>query len=123
MAVVIRNGRVLVQERFRQGRGMVFEFPGGSICQGETGKQSAVRELWEETGINDLTWVGSHKAQNDFGSPIYFVIFAAPEGVVPKVVDPIRCQIFHWMKRCDIPRKDFFKADIEFIETHLASYV
>ncbi|HDM8209953.1 TPA: NUDIX domain-containing protein, partial [Vibrio campbellii] len=31
MGVVVRDGKVLIQKRFRRGQGMVFEFPGGSI--------------------------------------------------------------------------------------------
>ncbi len=28
MGVVVRDGKVLIQKRFRRGQGMVFEFPG-----------------------------------------------------------------------------------------------
>ncbi|TOD73503.1 NUDIX hydrolase, partial [Vibrio parahaemolyticus] len=31
MAVVVKQGKVLVQNRYRSGKGMVFEFPGGSV--------------------------------------------------------------------------------------------
>ncbi len=59
MAVVIRNGKVLVQERLRPSLGMVFEFPGGAVDNNESAEEAAIRELWEETGLEDLSVVGS----------------------------------------------------------------
>lgn len=122
MAVVVRNGKILVQERFRRDKGMVFEFPGGTIDQGETPEQAAVRELWEETGLKDLEFVSTHKKINEFGSDIHFVILNAPKAAEPQAVNPARKQTFHWFKPQEIPQKDFYKADIEFIEKNLACY-
>ncbi|CAK2423748.1 hypothetical protein VCRA2113O415_180035 [Vibrio crassostreae] len=65
MAVVVRDGKVLVQKRFRHGQGMVFEFPGGSVDPGESGSQAEIRELWEETSLKDLQLLGTHQGQND----------------------------------------------------------
>ncbi|WP_139123462.1 NUDIX hydrolase, partial [Vibrio parahaemolyticus] len=42
MAVVVKQGKVLVQNRYRSGKGMVFEFPGGSVDSGESGEQAAI---------------------------------------------------------------------------------
>lgn len=122
MAVVIKDGKVLVQERFRHNKGMVFEFPGGSIDQGETPEQAAIRELCEETGLKELKLVGSHQAHNELGNQIHFVIFIAQSNVEPQVTNPKRQQTFHWLKPGEIPKKDFYKADLDFIESQLESY-
>ncbi|MBE3745013.1 NUDIX hydrolase, partial [Vibrio parahaemolyticus] len=66
MAVVVKQGKVLVQNRYRRGKGMVFEFPGGSVDSGESGEQAAIRELWEETGLNGLKVLGNHTAKNSY---------------------------------------------------------
>ena len=124
MAVVVREGKILVQERFRHNKGMVFEFPGGSVDEGESGEQAAVRELWEETGVREVDFVGSHSLVNEFGGgAIHYVVLLAQPDATPQVTDPVRQQTFHWFALNDIPRKDFFKADIEFLDTMLAQYL
>ncbi|EGQ9274050.1 NUDIX hydrolase [Vibrio parahaemolyticus] len=123
MAVVVREGKILVQERFRRNKGMVFEFPGGSVDKGESGEQAAVRELWEETGVREVDLIGSHSLVNEFGGSIHYVVFLAQPEAIPQMVNPVRQQTFHWFNLNDIPRKDFFKADIEFLDTMLEQYL
>ncbi len=123
MAVVIRGGKVLIQQRFRRNKGMVFEFPGGSIDQGENPEQAAQRELWEETGLQDLQMAGCQTITNEAGIQIHFVILNASSEVEPAMVEPARQQTFYWLKPSEIPLKDFHQADIEFIETYLVNFL
>ncbi|WP_213864576.1 NUDIX hydrolase [Vibrio crassostreae] len=122
MAVVVRDGKVLVQKRFRHGQGMVFEFPGGSVDPGESGSQAAIRELWEEAGLEDLQLLGIHQALNNFGGEIYYVVLNAGQDDEPKMVDAERQQTFYWLEPSAIPLDDFYRADIEFIEKHLSRF-
>ncbi|OED44645.1 hypothetical protein AB833_01275 [Chromatiales bacterium (ex Bugula neritina AB1)] len=55
MAVVIQNSKVLVHKRFRRSRGMVFEFPSGSIDTSKPAEEAAIRELAEQRGIGMYT--------------------------------------------------------------------
>ena len=123
MAVVIRNGHVLLQERYRHGRGMVFEFPGGAVEANETGVEAAIRELSEETGLRDLEIVGHHTLGNEYGGDIHYVVMPAPIDTAPRIVDPLRMQTFHWLRPLDIPRNDFYSADLQFIEADLRRYL
>lgn len=50
IAVVLRDGHVLLARRERRGR-MMWGFPGGHVEWGETALAAAVRELDEETGV------------------------------------------------------------------------
>ncbi|WP_372384120.1 NUDIX hydrolase [Vibrio sp. BS-M-Sm-2] len=122
MAVVVKEGKVLIQKRFRHRQGMVFEFPGGSVDHGESGSQAAIRELWEETGLKDLQLLGTHQGQNDFGGEIHYVVLRADQNDEPKMVDAERQQTFYWLEPSAIPLDDFYRADIEFIENHLSRY-
>lgn len=47
--LVMHNSQLLLMERWRQGR-HYFSIPGGGIEKGETGKDTVVREILEETG-------------------------------------------------------------------------
>ncbi|WP_070018114.1 NUDIX hydrolase [Streptomyces nanshensis] len=78
--VVLRHrGRVLmVYERERE----CWELPGGGIEPGETPRQAAVRELWEETGqqlrAGELRFVGhTRTALGASGRVLYGGVFAA----------------------------------------------
>lgn len=48
--ILIEDGRVALIERHRQGL-HYFTFPGGHLDPGETPEQAAVREAWEELGL------------------------------------------------------------------------
>lgn len=50
-AIVIRDGRLLLMERWRGGL-HYFSIPGGGIEAGETPEMAVVRELFEETSID-----------------------------------------------------------------------
>ena len=57
MAVVIKQGKVLIQERYRSNQGMVFEFSGGEVETNESGTDAAIRELYEETNMSGFVVV------------------------------------------------------------------
>lgn len=51
LAVVIRNGQVLLVRRRNPPDAGLWGFPGGHVEPGETALQAAARELTEETGV------------------------------------------------------------------------
>ena len=48
--ILIENGQVALIERHRQGL-HYFTFPGGHVEEGESSEQAAIRETWEELGL------------------------------------------------------------------------
>ena len=52
VALIDRDGRVLVQQRASGALQGLWEFPGGKIEAGETPAQALIRELREELGID-----------------------------------------------------------------------
>lgn len=122
MAVVVKNGKVLVQERFRAEKGMVIEFPGGQINDNESGTAAAIRELYEETNLHGLKHVATFSNVNDFGGRTYYAVLRAGEGVTPKAVDQDRKQSFRWLEPTELPVEEFYSADREFINKYLPDF-
>ncbi|WP_073585704.1 NUDIX hydrolase [Vibrio quintilis] len=123
MAVVIRSGKVLIQQRYRSHRGMVYEFPGGSVDAGESGAEGACRELWEETGLKASQVLGTYQADNEYGGTIDYVVLNIPTEAEPVCIDPVRQQTFFWMRPEQIPLVDFYAADVAFIRGQLPHYL
>lgn len=71
-AIIIQGDKIALLERNRQGK-HYFVFPGGGIDPGETPEEAAVREAFEETGLE----IGLDRlvAEVQFqGSPQYFFL-------------------------------------------------
>ena len=122
MAVVVKHSRVLMQKRFRKSRGMVFEFPGGSIDSGESAERAAVRELSEETGLNLKEVIGLYQYDNEYGGKIHFVILRAISSTVPVATDPLRKQTFFWFSATEVPVDQLHRSDQLFVTNDLKKY-
>lgn len=122
MAVVVRNGKVLVQERYRDSKGMVIEFPGGEVNENETGTDAAIRELHEETRLEGLKHLATFSGINEFGGRIYYAVFEAANGQQPTPVGEERQQTFNWLTHEELPLDEFHTADVNFIQSQLAKF-
>ena len=76
--ILIKNGKVLLLLRSDKSHWMpgVYGPPGGHIDQGESPKQAAVRETYEESGItvksSDLELL-VQRTKHDFGMIYYYI--------------------------------------------------
>ena len=114
--VINSEGKMLTTKRHPDKKaGNLWEFVGGGTLAGETTKQSAVRELFEETGINvredELTLLATNVSKNYF-QDIYTVKSDVPiEAVVLQPDEAIEAK---WSSVEDIEK---MIADEEFVYT------
>lgn len=65
-SVIVRGGRVLLQQRDPRGSyPLTWETAGGKVEPGETPEAALVRELWEELGIEATIGEVLHRASFD----------------------------------------------------------
>ncbi|HYR56689.1 MAG TPA: (deoxy)nucleoside triphosphate pyrophosphohydrolase [Myxococcaceae bacterium] len=69
IASPVGSDRFLVQQRLPGARrGLLWEFPGGKVEQGESDEQALVRECREELGVElsvgQRRWTGSHRYED-----------------------------------------------------------
>ncbi|MFM2586893.1 NUDIX hydrolase [Vibrio sp. TBV020] len=118
-AIVINNGKVLVQETRNASKGKVLDFPGGEIRSNESGTDAAARKLFAETKIENLPHTATFSGVNERGGRTYYAIFKADEKAELTASISNDSQAYHWIAPQDIPLNDFYAADAEFIQTHL----
>ena len=112
VAIVIRNGRILMEKVSYFGR-TFYTVPGGGIDAGETPEQAALRELKEECGLDGAILKPLSVTYKDEGSAEYAFEVEVPEEQEPVVgydpeEDPDNPPLKEvlWMKLDEISERD-----------------
>lgn len=111
--IVIRDGKILLMERWRPGM-HYFSIPGGGIEQGETSEQTAVREIYEETTIRvNVGRLVLVMKDGDVSHEIYLCNYIEGEPTLlpdsPEFIDMTEDNKFKpdWVAIADLPNTPF----------------
>ena len=92
------DGRVVLLGKRKGGTGNgLWAFPGGMMELGECIVKTAIREMFEETGLNEFEVVHpNYRLSNNLlvdGTPwlTHFVLMEGKEGKLPLVMEPDKC--------------------------------
>jgi 8-oxo-dGTP diphosphatase len=116
-AVIERDGCILIAKR-KQGwhEGGKWEFPGGTIEEGETPQQCLKRELQEEleiiTDVGDLISASEYSYTPDW--TIRLLVYRVT--VITGVFNLNDHDEIRWVKPIDLPNYDFPEADKPVLE-------
>ena len=130
-AVIERGGRLLICQRRRGGAfPLKWEFPGGKMRAGEAPWEALTRELREELGVAARIGRELYRVRHSYAElrhPLQLSFFAATietaqrrqnrawPGAVAEVGSKMPFERVLWVKRGDLPRYDFLRADRELV--------
>lgn len=121
-AIVVQDGKVLVQETVKSSSGAkVIDFPLGLVSDNESATDAA-RKLIVESDSNNVQHAATFSGVNEKGGRTYYAIFKADAQVKLKLAQSDMPESTRWVAPKDLPLNDFYAEDIDFIKTHLAQY-
>jgi len=113
-AVVLRDGRVLVQTRADGPWAGCWEFPGGGIEPGEDASAAAVRECREELALDVRALAPLHEVDWAYPNARVHVTFVLCEAQgEPR---PTAGQQVRWASAGELPALDFLPANASLVE-------
>ena len=116
-AVIASEGKLLVCQRRRADTfGLMWEFPGGKLQDGETPAQGLARELREELGVDAYVGAELFRTRHryaELSEPIELIFLAAK--VDASKVRNIVFEQMEWRAPSALPELNFLPADREFI--------
>ncbi len=120
-AVIWKNGKILIDRRKPDGLlGGLWEFPGGKRKGRESLRNTAIREVKEELGI-DIAVIRPLTRVNHAYSHFRITLHAFECRHISGRPRPIACDTCKWILPCDIPRFAFPKANHKIVEMIVSS--
>jgi 8-oxo-dGTP diphosphatase len=116
-AVIESGGNILVCQRRREDAfGLMWEFPGGKIKQGETPQQALARELEEELGTTAA--IGAERFRTthryaELSEPIELTFFSAL--LNPESIRNLAFETMEWRAPESLIELNFLPADRDFV--------
>jgi mutator protein MutT len=114
-AIIVNDGMVLLGKRASGHGAGCWQFPGGHLEFGESVAACAVREVWEETGL-EITNVRLGPYTNDIFAAdgrhyVTLFVLADYTSGVPEVREPAKCERWVWFAWSRLPQPLFLPIE------------
>jgi 8-oxo-dGTP diphosphatase len=112
---------MICQRPAHKARGLLWEFVGGKVEEGETKQQALIRECREEIAVTlDVGEVFMDVTHEYPDLTVHLTLFNAiiAEGE-PQMLEHVDIR---WITPCEIPEYDFCPADVEILDKLRQSY-
>ena len=127
---VVRGRPMLAAIRPQGKRAGVWALPKGNLDEGESPVETAVREVWEETGVHgrlveklgDVRYVYTSAGERVF-KVVSFYLLRAGRGRIGEIEERMRVEVAEarWLPLEQAPRLLAYKGEKEMAERALAS--
>ena len=115
-AIIRKDGKILVaQRKFGDTFGGLWEFPGGSIEEGESKEEALRREIAEELGIDINVGKEVFVIENDLPN-IKIIIYLFECSINKGMPESIDCQDLKWVDMEELNDVKFIPADKKAVE-------
>ena len=115
------NKFMICQRPAHKARGLLWEFVGGKVEQGETKEQALIRECKEE--LNVLLSVGDVFMEVVHEYPDITVRLTVFNAVIAEgVPQKLEHNDIRWITPAEIPQYDFCPADVEILDKLIKEY-
>lgn len=110
-AVIIEQGKVLVTQRKQNSsHGLLWEFPGGKVEEGEEPREALRRELKEELDIDvkvEAIFDAVFHLYSEY--PILLIVYHCQ--IERGILKPLRCHDFQWVNLRELKSLAMLPAD------------
>ena len=121
-ALIWRGDKFMICQRpAHKARGLLWEFVGGKVEEGETKQQALIRECREEIAVTlDVGEIFMDVTHEYPDLTVHLTLFNATiaEGE-PQMLEHVDIR---WITPCEIPEYDFCPADVEILDKLRQSY-
>lgn len=105
MAIIVRDGAVLMIQRRQKEGDLLWAFVGGAVEEGESAEEAAVREVAEEVGLTvKAERVLGERVHPKTGRAMVYVACAVTDGE-PVVLDVDEVAEVAWVRHDQIPAR------------------
>lgn len=111
--LVVRDGKILLGERMNSHGAGNYALPGGHQEYGETFEQTSLREIEEETGLQDVTIERLISLSNDIAYDKHYIsigMLATLKSGEPIVAEPDKCLKWCWFDPHHLPENIFLPS-------------
>lgn len=122
-ALIRKKGEVLLTQRWPSKHlGLIWEFPGGKVEEGESDQEALIRELKEELGVDVKIGSCCFETCHGYGSrEVHLMIYRCT--IEEGEPSPIDVKAIEWVAQEKLAEREFPPADLVFVQELVAGRI